>query len=103
MFGGPQLVEQLPALHCVPAGQTLPHPPQLALSVWKFAQYVLPRLGAASPLLASEAESAAASLAPASLCGATQRLNPAWHESWHLPAVHCSPLWQTVPQPPQLT
>jgi hypothetical protein len=42
----PQLVAQVPCEHTLPLGQTVPHVPQLALSVWMVVQeppqFVLP-------------------------------------------------------------
>ena len=61
-----------PAEHTSPAGQTLPHVPQLSKSVWVLVQVPL------------------------------QLVSPAWQESAHVPFEHTLPAGHAIPQAPQV-
>jgi hypothetical protein len=75
--GAAQVERQAPAMHAWPAGQLLPHIPQLALSVMVSAQE-------ATPI-------------------AVQRVCPEGHAGgWQTPIAQVSPAAQAVPQAPQL-
>jgi hypothetical protein len=75
-----QVTAQLPTLQTSPAEQTLPHEPQLVLSVWVLTQ-LLPD--------------------PASPPVAVHSVRFPWHVTEHLPPPHTVPAEQSVPQPPQ--
>ena len=69
--GEAQVAEQVPREHAEPAGQSAPHAPQWALSVWRLTQAV------------------------------PHWVSPAPHETAHTPAAQAVPGAQAVPQAPQ--
>ncbi len=110
-------IEQVPFEHAVPAGQTVPQAPQLALSALRVragpAAVGHRRTGRRPAQVPPEqtlpaghdraAGAAVGVVAPVELTQVPlQLVNPAWQESEQTLATHTSPAGQTLPQLPQL-